>query len=153
MNVATVKLRHKATGKVIIVNATDYGTDLGQSKYAGYSLVGESHRGDTTGIAKVDAGPAVKIDPEVTIEPPPKVEEPAPVEAELDPVDLMDVEDDADEDSVLDLLDNNVEVIKDALPDMDIDDLMALYEAESDGKTRIGVTAAIEREIESREAE
>lgn len=41
MRIPTVKLRRKADGKIIKVNAIDYATDLGKENFKGYELVGE----------------------------------------------------------------------------------------------------------------
>jgi len=43
MRIATVKIRHKRTGEVRKVNAIDYGSNMGQGKYAAWELVGEAH--------------------------------------------------------------------------------------------------------------
>ena len=71
MRFDTIKIRKKSNGKIKIINAIDYATDLGQSRYAGYELVSEK-RGDkptettkvklASGITEVGVEEAMRAD-------------------------------------------------------------------------------------------
>ena len=56
MRIPTVKIRNEKTGETRKINAVDYATDLGRSRYAGWRLVSEQS-GDKSEHPLIDGRP------------------------------------------------------------------------------------------------
>lgn len=65
MRIPTVWIRHKASGKRAKVNAVDYASDLGMTKYVGWELVSEQ-RGDKP--SETVSGKSIGIDAQISVE-------------------------------------------------------------------------------------
>ena len=68
MRVATLKIRNKRNGKILIVNETDWASDLGQAKYSGWVRDGAETHGEEEPAAVVTTAPTEEVVEEESVE-------------------------------------------------------------------------------------
>jgi len=81
MRIPTVTLKQKSTGKIKVVNQSDYATDLGKSRFAGWSLLSETNNDAPEAVVEVAVEEIEEASEEEVIE------DAASDEPEEDPID------------------------------------------------------------------